>query len=261
MLYRLPVSRQAVRLQPPDGRDDLFLAESSGSGWALRVEVVKRLAPPEDGSARWDLLPAPDVDAALLALRRWLRGDRLVAEIHCPQCRAKGDLTLSISEYLRAHAPSRSRGIECDDDSWFRLEGARFRVPTVAQLLESLSKNDGEEEAKRDLEEQCVLAESRPALRRARSFMERIAPLLCGEVEGECPECGSSVFAWLEPGEFVITEFRRHAGSIFEEVHLLANSYGWTEEVILGLSADRRSQYANMIVSCASRPVRASAWV
>jgi hypothetical protein len=55
------------------------------------------------------------------------------------------------------------------------------------------------------------------------------------------------VQAWFDPGEFVIEEIRARAQRVFEEVHLIASCYGWTEDVILDLPADRRVFYAERI--------------
>src|SRR5262245_40220007 len=107
-MFVLPVSGTPVTLRAPSGHDDVFLAESAGGGVALRIEIVGRLAPPASG--HWHALPYVDVDAALLALRRFLAGDRLVAEIRCGACREWLDVTLSIEEYLAAHRPHPVRG-------------------------------------------------------------------------------------------------------------------------------------------------------
>ncbi|NJL68692.1 MAG: hypothetical protein HC894_22160 [Microcoleus sp. SM1_3_4] len=42
-------------------------------------------------------------------------------------------------------------------------------------------------------------------------------------------------------------ELRQQAVSIYEEVHLLATQYQWTEAAILRLPRDRRRQYAERI--------------
>src|SRR5271169_2576347 len=98
-MFVLPVSRTPVELRAPTGHDDILIAEGAVSAH-FRVEVARRLAPPLGAGLDWNTLPYVDVDAALLALRQFLTGDKLVAEIQCRACGAWGDVHLSIAEYL-----------------------------------------------------------------------------------------------------------------------------------------------------------------
>jgi hypothetical protein len=228
-LFVLPVSRVAVALRAPDGHDELMLGESAGADVHLRVAVVRRLAPAAD-AADWETLPYVDVDAALLAVRRQLLRDTIVAEIQCRDCHAWGDIRLSIAAYLAAkRRPSR---VALD----------RVRVPTVGQVLTAIAVHgDGAAAA---LEAECVTVAASGERRRALQQLERIAPPLAGTVEGVCPHCTGPVVAWFDPGAFVLGELRRRASRVIADVHLLASQYGWTEAAILDLPGLRRTAYA-----------------
>jgi hypothetical protein len=85
--------------------------------------------------------------------------------------------------------------------------------------------------------------------RQAMSRLQRIAPPLIGPVEGVCPQCASAVSAWFDPGAFVIAELGRRAVTIFEDVHLLASHYGWSEDAVLSLPRARRAAYVALIAA------------
>jgi hypothetical protein len=234
-MFVLPVSRAPVELRAPRGHDDMMIAEGA-VGVHLRVEVVRRLAPPARPATDWQVLPFVDVDAALLGLRRFLSGDRLVAEIACSACGAWGDVHVSIAEYLEANRPSAVREIPA-------------YIPTVAQVLAAVAKYGPGEAAARALEAECLRDCSPEEGRRRRAGLERAAPPLAGPVEGVCPSCGEKVSGWFDPGAFVLAELRTRAQTLLEEVHLLASRYGWSEEAILDLPGRRRAAYAEAIAA------------
>lgn len=233
-MFVLPVSGAVVQLSAPHGRDDMLLCESVGSDALIRVELVRRLAPLASPALVWEALPYVDVDAALLGLRQLLTGDRLVAEIRCPECASWGDVELSIAEYLRANRrrPPRTPG------------GLPF--PTVAQVLAALTEHGPGELAARAIEAE-ILPSDPGASRRLTAALERAAPLLSRAVKGLCPQCATAIVGWFDPGGFVITEMRRRAARLLEEVHLVASRYGWHEDAVLALPGPRRAAYAELI--------------
>jgi hypothetical protein len=229
----LPVSRTPVAFRAPSGHDEALLAESVGDAVGVRVELVRRLAPPTRGSTAWDDLPYVDVDAALLGLRRFLAGDRLIAEVQCRGCAAWGDLAFSIEAYFEAHKPRSTR--HAPD------------APTVADVVAAVNEHGPGPAASAALEASYRQRHSGRGGRRDRARLEDVAPLLSGPVDGVCPSCGAAVSAWFDPGAFVIAELRPRAAALFDEVHRLASAYGWTEDSILSLPATRRTLYAGLI--------------
>jgi len=244
-MFRLPISGTAVLPQAPNGFDQALLMESRACGFALRLLVVKRLVPPVDEGQAWDDLPAADVDAALLGLRRLLRGELLIAEIECPHCGSKGDVRFSIDHYLEQHRPRPKKGVTGDAEGWMAGEGFRFRIPTAGQMLAAESS----EKPEAFLESCCIEAGTRKVRQRALAALERAAPLLSGPLEGACPGCGAPQSTWFEPGEFVVEELRGLWAGLFEETHLVASRYHWPEETILSMPAVRRARYAELIVN------------
>jgi hypothetical protein len=234
-MFVLPVSGDPVALRVPSGRDDMLLAETHGSEARVRVGVVRQLAPLARVGAQWDSLPFVDVDAALLALRQFLAGDRLVAEIQCTHCTSCGDMELSIAEYLTAKRPRLGKG---SSPAW---------IPTVEQVLAAIDEHGPGESAARAIEAASLRGCSGKEARSARAELEKAAPLLAGSIAGECPNCGADMEGWFDPGAFVITEMRERTAMLLEEVHLLASRYGWHEKTILALPASRRTAYAELI--------------
>jgi hypothetical protein len=246
-MFVLPVSLVPVRIRPPDGHDEIFLAEGPPRSLGLRVESVRRLAPPCADGVDWMNLPFADVDAALLGLRQDLYGDQLVAEIRCSACGTQGDVPLSITEYLAANRPVRVRGASSQGDGWWTWKDLRFRIPTTGDVLEEVDRAGPGAAAVNGLLRRCVGADSARVLRRLGSILDRMAPPLSGPIHGVCPECGESVPGWIDPGVFVLSELQGKASCLFEQIHLLASCYGWTEELILALPARRRAAYASRI--------------
>lgn len=248
--HRLPVSHQPVALRAPDGHDQMLLAQPPVAGLALQVAVLARLATPLAAGVRWEELPAADIDPAFLAVRRHVVGDRIVAEVACRQCGGKGDLTFTVSGYRAAHRPAMRRPVERQADGWYCCgDGAFFRPPTVADVMAAAETTADETRQAALLEQRAIKAATVDGRRRARRTLARMAPLLGGPVVGACPECRAVIDAWFDPAEFVLAELAQRCGGIFEQVHLLAGRYGWSETTILDLPGWRRDRYAALIAA------------
>jgi hypothetical protein len=51
----------------------------------------------------------------------------------------------------------------------------------------------------------------------------------------------------VDAREICLAELRFLAGSVLEDVHLLASAYGWSERDILDLPSARRASYAEYV--------------
>jgi hypothetical protein len=244
---RTPIAAVPYRWREPTGHDDLLLVER-GPGLATAVELVERRATGEDdGPLGAAALPVGDVDALVLDLRRAALGDRLIAEGRCPACDTAVDVDFSVDAYLAHHRPSRARNAAPDAETgWFRLTGrdVAFRVPTAADVLEAAEAP----EPARALAELCIRgARSARDVRAAERAMAALAPTMRDDVEGPCPECGSTVLLDVDARELCLAELRFLAGAVQEDVHLLASSYHWSEREILDLPSARRASYAEYV--------------
>jgi hypothetical protein len=84
-------------------------------------------------------------------------------------------------------------------------------------------------------------------LRRVENAMEALAPPLSHTVQGQCPECGSVLDLYFDAQQFCLQELRGQALFIYDDVHLLAMEYHWSEADILALPRNRRAQYAERV--------------
>jgi hypothetical protein len=88
--------------------------------------------------------------------------------------------------------------------------------------------------------------------------MEAMAPSLCAELHGVCPECGAAVETTFDPLQYTLRELRDQAAFVYEEVCSIAHHYHWSEAEILALPAVRRARYAELAAHWAA-PERTTA--
>jgi hypothetical protein len=236
----LPTSGVDVVTHEPTGLDELIVMEGAGSRVETMLALARRLV---RGVADWSGLPAGDLGAAALLVRRTWLGETIRTDARCAAtgCGERIDIAFDIDTYLEHHRPRRARGVTVTEPGWFVLAGSdvAFRIPTVADLTE----------APEALVERCVrpsIPELRTLLRIERA-LEALAPPLAGELAGVCPACGAPVTLWFEPIDYVLAELRDASTSLFEHVHELALAYHWPEPAILALGRRRRHGYVDLV--------------
>jgi hypothetical protein len=245
------VSGFDVVLQQPTGAEDILLQEAPVCDTALALEFIARLARPLDGSAiEWGTLCVTDIDALMLLFRQILLGDFIRADVNCPAkgCGRRIDVAFSIEDYLAHHIPRPARGVERSDEAgWFRFRNApvSFRLPSGADQV-AIARLPKTQQA---LIQQCM----RPAnlstrqRKRVEVAMEALAPSLSDDLQGTCSECGAVVSIYFDAQQFSLQELCNHAASIYEDIHLLALHYHWSQEEILALPRNRRIRFVEMV--------------
>ena len=252
-MFRLPVSGLQVDLHQFTGAEDMLLLESDAEDWGISIAMAERLAHQVDGEALdAAALPATDVEALLLEQRRVILGDDLNPRAQCgqPGCAAQIDVSFRISNYLEYHRPRMPRiaGPLKEQPGWFRLHetDVSFRLVTAGDLMAIQGLAHPEKElAVRTMRPQPLAEKD---IRRVQQAMEAMAPPLSRELEGRCPECNAAVRLFFNPRTYVQRELRFEAAFLYEDVHLLATRYHWSEEKILSLPRTRRVQYAELAV-------------
>ncbi len=247
----LPVSGLALAVREPTGEDELHVVETALPPLPAVLELARRVAGTVAGSPiDWTSLPATDIDAAALEIRRCWIGDVIRTDARCPdpECRERIDVSFSIGNYLQHHRPRRPRGLtQGPGEGWFTLAGAtvRFRLPTVADLLAAACDDRPAE----TLSGRCIEAPeiSRALARRLDHALSALAPSLDDSLGGRCPACGHEVTMRFDPLAYTLTELRNAFCGIYLETHALASAYGWPEEAILALPRSRRRRYASII--------------
>jgi hypothetical protein len=248
----LPASGLSLSVREPTSEDELFVLETGLEPLLAVLELGRRVAAREDGTALdWERLPATDLAAVALNVRRAWLGDTLSTEGACPTsgCGEPIDATFSVGAYLEHHRPRAARGALADDEpGWYVLRGTetRFRLPQVDDLL---AVSSAHERAGEELTVRCVMpAElaSRQARRLDRA-LAALSPSLDDQIAGVCPACASTVQLRFEPCSFVLAELRDAFSGIYLETHLIAACYGWEEQAIMRLPRRRRQHYARLV--------------
>jgi hypothetical protein len=247
----LPASGLALAVREPTGEDELYVVETALAPVPAVLELARRVAGAVTGEPLdWTSLPATDLDAVALVIRRAWISELIRTVVRCigPDCQERIDVSFRIADYLQHHRPRRPRGVtEAPGDGWFTLAGAtvRFRLPTVADLLAAASGDRPADE----LSARCIDAPELPRAlaRRLDRALSSLAPSLDDLVGGSCPACGREVTMRFDPLAYTLAELRNAFSGIYLETHALAAAYGWPEEVILALPRSRRRRYASII--------------
>lgn len=246
-VVRLPVTGTAVGVREPGGAEDVVLAEATRRDTRLAVELLARVVSSGDGAGaiEWRAMPATDVAAAVMHVRRVTIGDTIRTTVECPECGKPIDVSFGIGSFLEHHEARVPKGVEGADDSWFRFAGSafRFRAPTAGDRADA----DLDADPVRALAERCIPRATAADRRRAERALASIAPALATELDARCPECETSFAVWFDAQEYCLEELAGAASEVFAEVHLLAGRYGWPEADILALPRARRTRYAEMI--------------
>ena len=231
----LPVSGIALAVREPTGEDEIYVLETALAPVPAILELARRVARTvAGGPLDWASLPATDLDAAALVIRRSWIGEVIRTDTKCPGpgCRERIDVSFGIGDYLRAiiGPGGRAASIGAAGEGWLTLAGtpARFRVPTVADLLAAVSCDQPAAE----LSSRCVDAPelSRALARRLDRALSALAPSLDDLLGGSCPACGHKVTMRFDPLGYTLTELRQAFSGIHLEAHALAAAYGWPED-------------------------------
>ena len=190
--------------------------------------ATRLISDPAGGAIDWLELPAVELGAAALLIRRAWLGSRIRTEALCPapECDEAIDVAFGIQAYLEHHAPRpRSAVPRRCEPGWFALRGQRS---VFAFRRSATSSPSARPTAPRP---RSSSAASAPPTHPPRSpggstgRSRAVAPRLDGEVSGTCPGCGHAISLRFEPIGYVLEELRAASTGLFAEVHELAASY------------------------------------
>jgi hypothetical protein len=247
----LPVSGAVLAIREPTGADEVFVVETALAPLPALLELASRVTSDAAGG-QLDMagLPATDLDAVALVIRRAWIGDTIRSDTACPApgCGERIDVAFGIGDYIGHHRPRRPRGVkQAPDAGWFTLSQVqiRFRIPTVADLLAASTAS----RPTQALSGRCIEGPevSRALAHRLDHAFAALAPSLDDLLGGACPACGQAVTMRFDPLGYVLAELRNVFSGVYLEVHMLAAAYGWPEEAILALPRGRRRRYAAAI--------------
>lgn len=189
--------------------------------------------------------PLGQCNTALMRLRQTLFGSRLSLWADCPGCGQRMEFELDSEQLPPMIAPAEWVEVQFHDQ---RL---RFRCPTSRDLAQ-IARNTDLDQAGDELLQACAGADvtlptdpdARRWLREAvENAIEAADPWADLSLLFQCPACDYSGDACFDIGQVLWESLDARARQVFNDVHLLAQAYGWTEPEILALSDVRRAAY------------------
>jgi hypothetical protein len=190
---------------------------------------------------------------ALAALRTLCFGPELRVWTACGQCGEKLEFELDCRELVDPDGSCVSDGlIEADVTGHVVVDDRAYRLPTSRDLA-AVADIPDLNRAARGLVERCRM-DGEPVDEMGDEEIDKIgAKLAFADPSAEiritlrCPGCCAEWDETLDLVSFVWTEIDSLARQVLSEVHTLASAYGWTERQVLGLSAERRRRYVEMV--------------
>jgi hypothetical protein len=187
-------------------------------------------------------------DAALLALRAAMFGERMESCANCPACREMIEMSFTAAD-MRAAAPE-SPKLTLSQDGY----DVKLRLLTSRDLLAI----EHHEDARAALLARSVVsasangAETTPQQLPAAIVDAAVQVLADADPQADiqlslmCPACGHFWKAPFDIVSYLWAELEAWAGRILRDVHVLAVAYGWREADILAMSPARRKFYLDM---------------
>lgn len=188
-------------------------------------------------------LPLGTRNSALMALQREYFSARLPAWLECPGCGECMEFELDAAQL----PPS---GTEIVGS--IEVAGHRFACPTSRHLAELVRGNDNPEVAARQLLLDCAQgADALPQdeaaltelLQQVETAIETADPWTSIALDVCCPACGQQDVADFDIAAYLWNEIEQCARQLLDDIHQLAQAYGWTETDILALGETRRATY------------------
>jgi hypothetical protein len=217
-----------------------------------RALVLLQAAAP--GRSREDLirLPLGRRDAILLRLRASTFGERFEFLVRCPECKTAFDFGVSMQQILLT-PPDEGLGGTLEEDG----VTLRYRLPNSGDLAAVLSLDDPAV-ARQALLGRCMIAlrDGHPLplsevptglIAAAASAIAEQDPQSDIVFKNTCRECEMTWRSTFDVIDYFWTELDAHALRMQDDVHRIAQAYGWTEDVIIAMPATRRKRYLELI--------------
>ena len=242
-------------MKPLSGPDILKIWE-----WGQSRHPVERILGPLALSLpnqTWDELYGLSIgqrDNYLFSLYELTFSSNLDCMSDCPDCGESLEFNLRIGDIITAEA-MRVTGCQELEEGLYKVN---FRLPDSTDLTAIADCND-EAAARRLLIHRCVLkaeknGKSASSTRLPKKIIKSIADRMaeCDPqadilLDLKCPVCRHNWQMLLDIATYLWNEIRGYAVRLLEEVHILAENYGWEEGQILDMNPGRRRHYLRML--------------
>jgi hypothetical protein len=246
-------------VRPLVGEDEAVLLDALGRitypelTTRILVRCVTRLGRDPVGREMISALTIGDREALLWHVRRLTVGDLIEAVLSCASCGEKASIELTVVDLVRQPYAEWNPTFE-EEIAGRRVE---FRLPCGFDVERLSSSSHRDLELLADaLVEACVIrvdgspvvpGQLEPIRDRLSERLASLDPQAETLLDTTCPACDAPIAASLDAASFLAEELQRRSRYLFEEVHVLATAYHWSEREILGMTADRRRIYLDMI--------------
>ncbi len=178
--------------------------------------------------------PLGECNAALMRLRWHSFGTQLPLWLDCPACGERMEFALLPEQLPPMEMPAES----------VEVAGQRFRCPGIGDLARIAGMHDLTDASARLLHAcgagDAADAALRPAIEAA---IEAADPGRDISLNFQCPACKHADAASLDVPAYLWEEIEACSRHLLDDIHRLAQAYGWSESEILALSPARRSAY------------------
>ena len=217
-----------------------------------RAIVLLQAAAPHLSRDELIRLPLGRRDALLLQLRAGTFGDTFEFLVRCPKCTAAFEFSVTMQQILLT-PPDAGLGGVIEEDG-FQL---RYRLPNSGDLAAVLNFADPVI-ARQALLGRCMIARQDGAAVPLSAVPEQMigaASTAIAEQDPQsdivfkntCRECGYVWRSTLDIIEYFWAELDAYALRLQDDVHRIAQAYGWTEDVIIAMPVQRRKRYLELI--------------
>ncbi len=226
-------------------------------------ETGSRLSPLDRGVLAVQIAGVPASQAADLPLGERNRalarlyldhfGEALEGFTQCAECGEKLEFHFDLQQV--AYAPPLKASDPVVVGRW------RFRLPTSRAVAMALNGGEDASAGHRLLVEcleepagagqdwsKAVPGWSEEEMNAIEEKLAEADSLAEIQIGFQCPECGADFEDALDLGSFLWSEIESAAGQLFDDIHLLASAYGWTEDEVLRLSSMRRGAYVRRVL-------------
>jgi hypothetical protein len=234
-------------LRPLTGHDELALdAESGQAGnWLLRRLLDDR----SDAALGPDGLDSLDMhnrDRLLAEIFRACFGENVDGISRCTHCGEEFEFHFTLGSLTGRRTEATAPMAEGPDaEGYYRLEGTRFRLPTVADL-EAVGDLPADQAVTALLARCAEAGEDSEGGDAIQEAMEQLSPSLDLDIEASCPHCERAATISFSLEAFLMRALSQERRFLTIEIHRLATAYGWGLGEILGLSRDDRRTLARL---------------
>jgi hypothetical protein len=209
---------------------------------------------PEESLSDLAKLHVGERDRRLLQLRERTFGPHLSCSVDCPWCSEGLHFEFETRQLVQTGAAEQAASFSGTAGD----VAVTFRLPTSEDLVDAMDAESPEESRLRILG-RCLLSVQKdggelPVANVPESVIEQVCELMShSDPQAEtrfgvqCLSCGKSWQTTLDVTAFFWKEVSVRARRALSEVHLLASTYGWSEQEILSMSAVRREFYLQMV--------------